>query len=301
MGEPLPPELLGATLSGHAIEARLYAEDVPAGFLPASGPVHRLHVPGDVRVDAGYVDGTVVSTYYDAMLAKVVAWAPTRAEATRKLADALDRAELHGVVTNRDLLVNTLRHDEFLAGQTDTGFYERHVPEELGASRTTEEAHRLHAHAAVQAMRPALPTPAGIPRGWRNVGPRQQPTTFDVAGLEITIESDAPVPQHVSVHHVGDTWYVDSPLGHSVFVERPRFPLPGSALAAGSLVAPMPGLVVDVLVAPGEAVVHGQAVVVLEAMKMQHTIAAPHDGTVTEVLIEAGAQVDSAQPLVVID
>ena len=304
MGEPLPPEVLDASMHGHAVEARLYAEDVPAGFLPASGPVHRLRIPaGDgLRVDAGYVDGGAVSTHYDAMLAKVIAWAPTRGEAARRLADALDRAELHGVVTNRDLLVNTLRHDEFLAGATDTAFYERHDPAVLGASRTTDETHRVHAHAAAQAERPTLPTPAGIPRGWRNVGPRQQPTTFDVTGLEITVDgSERAIPQHTSVHHVGDTWYVDSPLGHSVLLERARFPLPGRAIAAGSLLAPMPGLVTKVFVAVGDAVTHGQPVVVLEAMKMQHTITAPHDGTVTEVLVGAGAQVEAAAPLVVIE
>ncbi len=132
-GRPLPPEALDAAITGHAIEARLYAEDVAAGYLPVSGRVERLRVdaPG-VRVDTGYGDGSTVSTFYDAMLAKVIAWAPTRDEATRKLADALAGAHLHGVTTNRDLLVGILRHPEFAGGATDTGFLERHDPAALG-------------------------------------------------------------------------------------------------------------------------------------------------------------------------
>ncbi len=127
-GEPLPDAVDVAMLRGHAIEARLYAEDVPAGFVPTSGPIHRFRVPAGpgVRVDAGYADGSSVSTEYDGMLAKVIAWAPTREEATHRLVGALRDAELDGPSTNRDLLVRALSSGDWAAGRTDTGFVERH-------------------------------------------------------------------------------------------------------------------------------------------------------------------------------
>ena len=117
-GQPLPPQVTGAGFTGHAIEARLYAEDVPAGYLPASGDVHTLEIDAadGLRVDAGFASGTRVSTFYDSMLAKVIGYGPTRDDARRVLAAALSRARLHGVVTNRDLLVGILREPEFAAG-----------------------------------------------------------------------------------------------------------------------------------------------------------------------------------------
>src|ERR1700761_2402532 len=134
-GQPLPPEVTGATFTGHAIEARLYAEDVPAGYLPASGDVHTFDIPArdlngtaGLRVDAGFASGTRVSTFYDSMLAKVIGFGPTRDDARRVLAGALARARLHGVVTNRDLLTAILREPEFAAGAIDTGYLTRHPP-----------------------------------------------------------------------------------------------------------------------------------------------------------------------------
>ena len=129
-GEPLPPEAREAAISGHAIEARLYAEDVPAGFLPVTGTLHRFAIPSGpgLRIDTGYRDGSVVSPHYDAMLAKVIAHGRTRADAARRLARALQTAEIHGLTTNRDLLVAILREPDFLAGATDTGYLTRHEP-----------------------------------------------------------------------------------------------------------------------------------------------------------------------------
>jgi acetyl/propionyl-CoA carboxylase alpha subunit len=177
-GEPLPPEALQAELRGHAIEARLYAEDPSAGFLPQAGVLHRFRVPaaeaGAVRVDAGVADGSEVGVHYDPLLAKVVAHAPTRPEAARVLASALAGARIHGLVTNRDLLVGVLRSEPFAAGDTDTAFLDRHPPAELTAAGGSAEpaAARLHAAAAAlaaQAERRARATvyPA-VPSGWRN-------------------------------------------------------------------------------------------------------------------------------------
>src|SRR6202043_1088417 len=154
-GQALPAEVLNARLSGHAIEARLYAEDVTAGFLPVSGPLRRFRVPaGDgVRVDSGVEDGSTVSTHYDAMLAKVIAWAPTRSEASRRLANALARSQIHGVVTNRDLLVGILGHPDFESGRTDTGFLQRHDPAGLATAASSPDATAVHAVAAALAGR----------------------------------------------------------------------------------------------------------------------------------------------------
>jgi acetyl/propionyl-CoA carboxylase alpha subunit len=189
-GEPLGPELDRVELRGHAIEARLYAEDPANGFLPQAGTLHRFLVgaggagsggapgagPGGwgVRVDAGVADGSVVGVHYDPLLAKVIAHAPTRPEAVRLLASTLATARLHGIVTNRDLLVGALRSEAFGSGETDTAFLDRHPPAELTAAGGSADplADRLHAAVAVlaaQAERRATATvyPA-VPSGWRN-------------------------------------------------------------------------------------------------------------------------------------
>src|SRR5690606_1046161 len=144
---------------GHAVEARLYAEDPAQGWAPQTGRLHRLAVPDGVRLDTGYTDGDDIGVHYDPMLAKVVAHAPTRAEAIRSLAAALDRAVIHGPVTNRDLLVRSLRHEEFASARMDTGFYDRHLP------ALTEPASDPHAPLAA-----ALADAHGRSRfgGWRN-------------------------------------------------------------------------------------------------------------------------------------
>jgi propionyl-CoA carboxylase alpha chain len=183
-GEPLPDEAVRATLRGHAVEARLYAEDPRRGFLPQAGTLHRVRVthPG-VRVDAGVGDGSVVGVHYDPLLVKVIAHAPSRAEAAGLLAAALDGARLHGITTNRDLLVGVLRHPAFLAGEIDTAFLERHPPAELAAGRRDPEAGRLHAAAAAlaaqAARRAAATVQPTIPSGWRNNPSQLQRVEFD--------------------------------------------------------------------------------------------------------------------------
>jgi len=212
-GQPLPHEATRAGLRGHAIEARLYAEDPAAGFLPQTGTLHRFEVPGGglgprgepgpgaggwgVRVDAGVADGSVVGVHYDPLLAKVVAHAPTREEAARMLAAALSAARLHGVVTNRDLLVGVLRSEPFLSGETDTAFLDRHLPAELTAAggsagstgepggaggRPTVRLHAAAAALAAQADRRAAATvhPA-VPSGWRNNPSQPQRVELEVA------------------------------------------------------------------------------------------------------------------------
>ena len=171
-GQPLPPQVTGAEFTGHAIEARLYAEDVPAGYLPASGDLHTFEIglSNGLRVDTGFASGTPVSTFYDSMLAKVIGYGPTRDDARRTLAGALSRARLHGVVTNRDLLVGILREPEFTAGAIDTGYLDRHQPAELcPAGAEAGPVHLLAVALAGQARRRAeAPVLATLPSGWRN-------------------------------------------------------------------------------------------------------------------------------------
>jgi acetyl/propionyl-CoA carboxylase alpha subunit len=336
-GEPLPPEVLTATMSGHAVEARLYAEDVTAGFVPVSGRLDRFVIPiGDgVRVDAGYETGSVVSAHYDAMLAKVITHAPTRSSAVAAAARVLREAELHGVPTNRDLLVGVLEHEEFAAGRIDTGFLDRHDPGALMVA-PAEDFVVAGAIAAVCAHRAAQratsPLPAGIPQGWRNVGPACQPVALDLGARRIVVElagdgrtprvrvdgDDEPVTvfavgsdvvdlevrgvrRTVAVHLTRATIHVDGDGASLAYEIEERFPIPEEVVAPGSLVAPMPGAVVVVAVAVGDHVDAGTVLVTLEAMKMEHVVRAPATGTVQDVRVAVGDQVDTGDVLVVID
>jgi acetyl/propionyl-CoA carboxylase alpha subunit len=314
-GAPLPADALAPTLSGHAVEARVYAED-PA-YLPQTGTLTAFDVPDDVRVDAGVEAGSVVGTHYDAMLAKVVAHGATREEATARLASALERARIHGVVTNRDLLVGVLRSPEWAANDVDTGLLDRL---ELPDAAVPAE------HLVAAALCAAASRTGVFPSGWRSVFSQPQTTSYDgrrvdyarhrdgwqvsVDGeqLDVVVWGCSPSYADLSVGGIrrrydvalGERTYVDSSLGHSALVEDPRFPLPGSSLAAGSLVAPMPGTVVRVAVQVGDEVKAGDALVVLEAMKMEHGIKAAADGTVASVSVEPGQQVDAGTLLAVV-
>ncbi len=339
-GNPLGDDVLGARIDGHAIEVRLYAESVTRAegggtdYLPATGTLHRFDVPGDVRVDTGVEDGSVVSPHYDPMLAKVIAHGRTRAEAARTLARALAGAALHGVTTNRDLLVGILREREFLDGATDTGYLVRHDPVALGSGTLADDGRRHAAAAALAgqaANRASARVLAGLPSGWRNVGGSSQHVAYtlrdsdvDVAyrfrrdGLDVRVNDEplaaalvSATPSRVVLEtdgvrrdyavHRRDGWsFVDGPDGSVALAEVPRFADPNAVAHAGSLLAPMPGTVVRVLGEPGEQVAAGQPLVVLEAMKMEHTVAAPGDGLLGEVRVAAGDQVDTGQVLAVV-
>ncbi|HET8583729.1 MAG TPA: biotin carboxylase N-terminal domain-containing protein [Jatrophihabitans sp.] len=330
--DPEPP-----ARHGHAIEVRLYAEDPAADWQPQSGTLSRFGIEHDVafdlatrasgvRLDSGVEDGTVVGVHYDPMLAKVIAWAPERAAAARALAATLARARIHGVVTNRDLLVNVLRHKAFLAGETDTAFFDRHGVATLASPLADETATKLSRLAAALAgdsrdnlQRPVLP---GVPSGWRNVPSQPQRIAFE--GSEVTyrltrdgLETDldaalvAAAPDRVvldvggvrrafDVAIDGDDVYVDSPLGPVTLRRVPRFVDPAEQVAAGSLLAPMPGSVVRIAVAVGDAVKAGDPVLWLEAMKMQHRISAPADGVVAELPVHEGQQIDVGAVLAVV-
>jgi propionyl-CoA carboxylase alpha chain len=313
---------LAAQPSGqHAIEVRLYAEDPAADHQPQSGTLRLFDVPLEdgIRVDAGYETGSEVSTHYDAMLAKVIAHAPTREQAARKLADVLSRARIHGVVTNRDQLVSVLRDEDFLAGDVSTDFLEKRTyvssPECPGAAAAAAIALAERAGAARAVQR-------GIPVAYRNVVSQPQVTEFQGdlrvrwwGGRDGYVLEDAAVVSSSSTHVVleadgvrtsydvaiaGDLVDVDWPGGHVALTRTPRFVDPADAVATGSLLAPMPGTVVSVAVEAGQQVEAGQPVLVLEAMKMQHRVSAPYAGTVTEIDVKPGDQVTAGAVLAVV-
>ncbi|QIK75030.1 biotin carboxylase N-terminal domain-containing protein [Nocardioides piscis] len=321
--------------AGHAIEVRLYAED--ADYTPQSGPLVTLDLPADaefgplaragIRVDSGFASGALVGTHYDAMLAKVISWAPTRSQAVRQLVSALRRARIHGVVTNRDHLVAILLADEFAADEVTTTWLERAELPKVGVpDRATAVAGALML-AAEDAERRTVQR--GIPAAWRNVVSQPQRTTFEdhrpvewwgtrdgFAVDGITVLDVSPTHARLEVEGVAtlvrgvrsttapgaarELW-VDGPAGSACLREVPRFTDPADAIPSGSLLAPMPGTVVKVAVAEGDEVTTGDVVLVMEAMKMQHTITAPADGRVTTLNATPGQQVASGDVLAVVD
>jgi propionyl-CoA carboxylase alpha chain len=331
-GERLPDEEPG--LEGHAMEARLYAEDPLNDYLPASGRFHRFRFPDleGVRVDAGIEDGSTVTVHYDPMIAKVIAHGATRESAAVTLATALRRAHIHGSTTNRALLIRILEHPEFLSGDIDTDFLIRYDASELGRpllDPTEERLAALAAAASDQAWdRESSPVLRTIPSGWRNWPDQLQLRVytgdhgqhdigytlrrpFNLKGVsQVSIVEVSPREASIlvgdtlirfDVARYGELRYVDSDLGPARLVEVPRFPSSETEEDAGSLHAPMPGKVIRVGTMVGEKVSEGRPLVVMEAMKMEHTLRAPHDGIVSQVLCEPGDQVEADTILIVVE
>lgn len=322
---------------GHSIEVRLYAEDPANSWQPQAGRVHALDVPGvatqfqtlsrrtGVRLDSGIVAGSTVSIHYDPMLAKAISYAPTRRQAATVLAGALARTRLHGLRTNRDLLVNVLRHPAFLDGATDTAFFDTHGFAQLSAPLA--DTATVHTSAIAAALADAAHNRAtaqvlgSLPSGWRNLASGYQTKVFlDDSGTEhrieyrftrtglilngdeVTLVSSSPdevvladpagVARTFTVARYGSDVYIDSPAGAVHLVALPRFGDPESAVAQGSLLAPMPGNVIRLGAAVGDQVSAGQPLIWLEAMKMEHTISAPSDGVLTQLDVKPGDQVE---------
>jgi propionyl-CoA carboxylase alpha chain len=330
-GEPLGYDQGAVTFTGHAIEARLYAEDPSAGFLPATGTLAAFAPAAEpsVRWDAGVEAGSVVGLDFDPMLAKVVAHAPTRAEAAGRLALALERLHLGGVTTNRDFLAATLRHPAYLAGDTTTDFIERIVPA-MALALDEDELQRAATVAALWLQgenRAAATVLASVPSGWRNgrLPAQQVALTHGDDTIEVSYQArrddafdladgraarvhhwspssiDAEVDARRSTARVtrgGDHLHVQVVRGTVTFGVVPRFVVPGTELPHGGLIAPMPGVVLEVRCAPGDAVEARQTLVVLEAMKMEHHVRAPADGLVAEVRVTVGQHVENGTLLV---
>jgi propionyl-CoA carboxylase alpha chain len=333
-GEPLDIEQDEIFAEGAAIEARLYAEDPSHEFLPATGRLAAF-VPAEapvVRWDSGVVQGSVVGTDFDPMLAKVISFAPTREEAALQLALALARTHIGGVVTNRDFLVNTLRHAAFLEGDTTTDFIDRVKPARTYAPDDAERE-RL-ARAAALWVQGANRRDARVwreaPSGWRNARLPDQKLVLHQGGESVTVMYRSrrdgrfhfPDGGTAIIHdwrddgldveiagrrfdaHVtrdGDVIHVGGPNGDLAFEIEPRFKLPGADDDAGGFIARMPGKVIDLRVGVGDRVHAGDTVLVLEAMKMENPVRAAEDGVVTEVRVAVGDQVESGAVLLVVE
>jgi acetyl/propionyl-CoA carboxylase alpha subunit len=315
------------TTSGHAIEVRLTAEDPAAGYRPSTGTFWRFEGgDSEVRVDTGIETGSTVSPFYDSMVAKVIAHGVTREEARRRLVAWLAGAVLHGPVTNRDQLLRILEHPAFVDGHLHTGFLDEFPCTDPIRGDVTMAA-AAAALAEQAANRQAARVLGAIPSGWRNNPAVDQVVELSldeepvrvayrlgrgghviVDGTEIGARVVDATPDEVVLDDLGlrrtyrvgrdgELRFVDADDGHVTFTLLPRHPDPGAGIVAGSLVAPMPGSVLRVLVAPGDAVTAGQPLVVVEAMKMEHQIVAPADGTVATVQVSRGEQVDTGQVL----
>ena len=336
-GEPLGYTQADLRIDGHAIEARLCAENPAQGFLPTPGTID-VWAPATgegVRFDSGVESGSEVSIDFDTMIAKVIVKAPTRREAASRLARVLETTRLQGITHNRDFLVSVLRSPEFLRGDTSTDFIERVAParersfsdEDLALAAT---AAALQARALRRAGAKVL---ASVTAGFRNsvmppervdylVGERRLKLEYRAqrdgslvvsvdgsarrtrvlrsSGADIDLEVDGR-RSALAITSVGARRLVHGEFGDVELIELPRFAVAGPAQAGGALKAPMPGRVLAISVAPGESVVRGQLLMVLEAMKMEHRITAPADGIVQAIRVAEGEQVANGALLAVLD
>ncbi|HJO65479.1 MAG TPA: acetyl/propionyl/methylcrotonyl-CoA carboxylase subunit alpha [Sphingomonas sanguinis] len=287
-GEPLPMAQADLSIHGHAIEARLYAEDPAKGFLPAIGTLEVFDLGDDpaIRIDTGVEEGAEITSWYDPMIAKVIAHGDTRDEAREALADALDEAVIWPVRTNAGFLVQALDHPDFASGQVDTGLIAREGEALMPPTEPSEEA--LAEAAAALIGQDEL-------SGFRlNAAPRRS-ARFLLDGRPITVDfseaSDVPPAptDEVLISEGGQSWS---------FTRWRADGLAAGGAGDGGILSPMPGRIIAVAVTEGQAVSAGQPLVTLEAMKMEHVLIAPFDGVVTDLKAETGGQVAEGIALV---
>jgi len=316
-GEALPKTQDEITLTGHAFEARLYAENVPAGFLPATGTLTHLQFPENARADTGVRAGDTISPFYDPMIAKVITHGSTRAAALRRLGAALEHTEVAGLVTNLGFLGALTRHGEFSRGEVDTGLIAR----DLAALTEMENPRPAHIALAALAGLGLLERPG---TGFHLWTPLSRSVWISLQGeaTEVTVKTlsaDKHIVtvsgQELTASCLRGQWEIDGDRAPRVAVSGgivtlftsaglafdildPLAKMGADKSAAGLIEAPMPGLVRDMLCKPGQSVEAGEALAVLEAMKMEHSLTAPRDGIVAEVLARAGEQVEAGAPLI---
>ena len=318
---------------GHSIEARLYAEDPGNNFLPEVGTLiaYDTEMAGDIRWDSGVEQGYKVGTDFDPMLSKVIAWAPNRIDAINKLARGLEKAHFGGVKTNRDFLISCLRNESFINGNTTTDFIEREKP---NGEQVLSENQIFNASAAI-ALWIAMGNRASdevtdfMPSNWTNGRmPHQRiklmilkneieikyqlkrSGLFEVMGTDCKIHAvdesgiDVEVGSHrffAQVTRADDQILINMPFGDLDAVIVPRFIEPGNEILEGGLVAPMPGKVIEVRVKKGDKVKAGDTLIIIEAMKMEHSIKATENGKVTKLMVSLNQQVDNGATLLVLD
>ena len=318
-GEPLPLRQEQIPLTGHAFEARLYAEDVPAGFLPATGRLDHLRFAEGIRADTGIRTGDRISPWYDPMIAKIIAHGPSRASALNRLARALEETEVAGTVTNLAFLARLARHAGFAAGEVDTGLIARDL------AALTEPPPVPPAITAAALLTASLGTEPAALQGFTLWTPLRRHARLRLGPEEIAAAITVQGPGRATVDLAGRTlaarlrpegWEVDGTHPGRVLCRAGavhvfarsgtvRFDIPdpfdrgGDEAGRGGLtLSPMPGLVRDVAVRAGDRVAKGDRLAVIEAMKMEHVLLAARDGCVAEVLVAAGAQVEAGAALV---
>ena len=318
---------------GHAIEARLYAEDPGNNFLPEIGTLHAYDtsLASEVRWDSGVDEGSIIGTDFDPMLSKVISWAPNRVDAANKLARGLEKAHMGGVVTNRQFLISCLRNESFLNGNTTTDFIEREVLE-TKKNLSANELHQASTAIALwlaQKNRDSDPVTGFMAANWTNGRmPLQRVKLLfiqdevevkykfnkdnlyevmvsiceihhcDSAGIDIEINSHR---FYAHVTKAGSEIIINMPFGDVNASVLPRFIEPGNDVLEGGLIAPMPGKVIDVKVKKGSKVKAGDTLVIIEAMKMEHSIKATEAGKVAKVMIQLSDQVDNGATLLVLE
>jgi 3-methylcrotonyl-CoA carboxylase alpha subunit len=288
-GEPLPKRQDELSITGHAIEARLYAEDPAKGFLPSVGTLEHFDLGEDGRVETGVEEGDAISPFYDPIIAKLIARGEDRDEAIGALAAILDEVEVWPVRTNAGFLFNALLHDDFDTGRLDTGFIERNLDELVPDPEPDEALWRAAASVATAMDEEDAPL-AGLAGFRLNAAPGASVTLGHGGEFRTLALDDQPMAavsgfrddERVVVFYEGQAY-------EFALAARPRAGAHGAA--DGAIVAPMPGRVTAVEVSAGEKVAKGQRLLTLEAMKMEHALLAPFDGTVAELGTEAGQQV----------
>ena len=296
-GEPLPLTQDQIKLNGHAVEARLYAENPAAGFLPSIGVLEHFVLPGDIRVDAGVEEGGEVSPFYDPMIAKLIAHAPTREGAGDRLAQACAEVEIWPVKTNAGFLARCLDHPDFIAGEVDTGFIERHLEDLAPAPAPSDERLAVAAAAALADGDEDQASPWKGLTGFRVNAEPQTTVRLYLDGVAL----DAPLPDgdieaDILMTEDGEVVVFE---GGETYVLATRPPLRDLDDMAGDaqVRSPMPGKVVAVAVCVGDTVVRGQPLLTLEAMKMEHALTAPFDGEVEALNVSVGDQVSEGVTL----
>ncbi len=318
---------------GHAIEARLYAEDPGNNFLPEIGTLHAYDtsLASEVRWDSGVEEGSVIGTDFDPMLSKVISWAPNRIDAANKLARGLEKAHMGGVVTNRQFLISCLRNESFLNGNTTTDFVEREALE-TKKNLSVNELHQTSTAIALwlaQQNRVSDPVTGFMPGNWTNGRMPLQRVKLLFVQDEIEVKYklnkdnfyevmgsickiyhcdsfgiDIQIGSHRFYAHITEACseiVINMPFGDINASVLPRFIEPGNDIPEGGLIAPMPGKVIDVKVKKGSKVKAGDTLVIIEAMKMEHSIKATETGKIAKVMIQLNDQVDNGATLLVLE
>ncbi|MGD9649959.1 MAG: biotin/lipoyl-containing protein, partial [Dongiaceae bacterium] len=292
-GEKLPFSQKDLKPKGHAVEARLYAEDPRKNFLPAIGKLAHLVFPDNARIDTGVRAGDSITPFFDPMIAKIISHGKDRAAAIENLQKALAKVELAGLATNLEFLQHVIGHKEFKAGKLDTGFIARHeadlIPQPLPPSAKMLEA---ACHFLLQAGRPS-PSKA-----WQKIRADATLRYFFWQGQKLTATSFAP-SSDIKIRRIGDQLHLWEKGRHVVLDLHPD--KKAAIAASGLITAPMPGKIIQLFVKQGDKVESGQPLLILEAMKMEHTLTAPHSGKVAKLFVKTSEQVNEGAELIEID